>query len=106
MQLGCGLRVKRGSRWLEERGYCWAAGDALDRRWVPGGEGRIMRNAAMATRMMTRITMNTRDLERLGRFSELVSTTAIPVGCWIGAEHEGNEDKRKGQALERAWPSC
>jgi hypothetical protein len=97
MQLGCWLRVKRVSRWLEERGHCWEAGDAVDRPLEPGGEGRMMRNAAMAAIMMTRITINTRDLERLGRLSELDSTGSIQVGCSIGTEHEGNKDKEKAK---------
>jgi hypothetical protein len=38
---------------------------------VPGGEGRMMRNAAIAAMMMNRIVRNKRDLDLLGLFSGL-----------------------------------
>jgi hypothetical protein len=58
----------------------------VDRLLVPGGEGRMMRKAAIAATMTTRITRNTRDLDRLGLLSELRLTGSISVGCviWMG----------------------
>jgi hypothetical protein len=43
----------------------------------------MMRNAAIAATIMTRITKNTRDRDRLGLSSELRFTGSMIVGCGI-----------------------
>jgi hypothetical protein len=70
------LRTKRGFS-AKKRFYCWEAGEAVDLLFVPGGEGRMIRNAAIAAMIMTRITINTRDRDRLGLLSGLLFTGSI-----------------------------
>jgi hypothetical protein len=75
MWIGCSFERKGG--FSRSPGYCWEAGEAVDLLFVPGGEGRMMRNAAIAAMIMTRITKNTRDRDRLGLLSELLFTGSI-----------------------------
>jgi len=115
MWVGCSFERKWISRC--EPGYCWEAGEALDLLFVPGGEGRMMRNAAIAAMIMTRITINTRDRERLGQSSELRFSGSIyrwmrdPGRCieeilsgWPGDDERAFQERteRRGRALSLA----